>query len=456
MEGELLLTAKDITTVNQWATGWARNTRGNGAQRRLQRYDDFMRETADVFRTSAGAYRFDIIPVLLFDCHGMDVSVNEWEHLRNSLMVRRSARPVSGRQRDGDGDVFMPAKRRAADPDSRSHTLFRARSFSSTAVSTASVSAASTDTDTSGRSDESHVGAGEQELRRQVEALKLENKALKFLLDTKDQKISQQKKIIKHCQTKSSRASKQLERFKNVVAVGLKRECEGKKFEITRVQTCKMKEKKLSQLQYGRLEAYLESEEGAAGIEDEEPMAGGWLTPQGTIALALRRNLTNCAAQDLGLVLLQDTSKSTVLRSECKVGAALVADSRIFFERWQHDVYHGPHLSEDYPSVTLTFLHYREDATNHRHKMMAMELHAAYVVSSQDADALSAIGMEHMSSMKRLADVVPVSDGSGLGTMKMSEKMLSSLGCPTWRHFLEVHESHVQAEESQPVLRSLV
>ncbi|CAE7894362.1 unnamed protein product [Symbiodinium microadriaticum] len=142
-------------------------------------------------------------------------------------------------------------------------------------------------------------GAWWQELRRQVESLKLENKALKFLLDTKYQKISQQKKIIKHCQTKSSRASNQLERFKSVVAAGLQRECGGKKFEITRAQTCKMKEKKLNQLQY------LESEEGAAGIEDEEPLTGGWLTPQGTIASALRRNLTNGAAQDLGLVLLQ-------------------------------------------------------------------------------------------------------------------------------------------------------
>ena len=199
----------------------------------------------------------------------------------------------------------------------------------------------------------------------------------------------------------------------------------------------------------------MESQEGVDVDDDDAALTGGWLTPQGTIALALRRNMSNCSAQDLGMVLLQDTSRSTVLRSECKVGAALIADSRLFFERWQQELCHGPHLSEGKPSVSLTFLHYREDATNHRHKMMALELHAAYVVSSQDADALAAISMEHLSSMKRLADVVPVSDGSGLGTMRMSEKMLSSLGCPTWHDFLRLHERHVQAEHSQLVPRSM-
>ena len=467
MDAELLLTAKDVNTVNQWASGWARCTRDRGTHSRLKRYDDFMRQTAELFLSSDNVYRFDIVPVLLFDCHGLVISVTEWDHVKKSMVALQSARPQSPHSPPASADptasaldshrsgqsglMNRPVKRPAAVPEVGVRVTRRSVSSSASAVSTAS-----TDTDASGRS-----GAGvsngdrDRELRRQLEALKLENKALKFLLDTKDQKISQQKKIIKQCQTKTLRASKQLQRLKNTVTAGLQRECRGKNFEVTRVQTCKTAQKKLNQLRYGKLEAYLESQEGVDVDDDDAALTGGWLTPQGTIALALRRNMSNCSAQDLGMVLLQDTSRSTVLRSECKVGAALIADSRLFFERWQQELCHGPHLSEGKPSVSLTFLHYREDATNHRHKMMALELHAAYVVSSQDADALAAISMEHLSSMKRLADVVPVSDGSGLGTMRMSEKMLSSLGCPTWHDFLRLHERHVQAEHSQLVPRSM-
>ena len=150
--------------------------------------------------------------------------------------------------------------------------------------------------------------------------------------------------------------------------------------------------------------------------------------------------MSNCSAQDLGLVLMEDTCKSTVLRAECKVGAALIASSRVFFEHWKHDMFDGPHRDTDaslQSTIGLTFLHYREDATNHRQKMVALELHAAYLVA--DRAALAEVSFHDLSAVKRLADVIPVQDATGIGTLALTEKMLRSLGCPTWWDFVQQH-----------------
>ena len=48
-----------------------------------------------------------------------------------------------------------------------------------------------------------------------------------------------------------------------------------------------------------------------------------WLTPQGTVAIALRRNIGNVACSLLGHIILQDIAGCTVSRCEVKSGAAI-------------------------------------------------------------------------------------------------------------------------------------
>ena len=279
--------------------------------------------------------------------------------------------------------------------------------------------------------------------KNQLSALQLQNDMLRQMVASRDSQIQSQKKIIKLLHNKNFKTSKRLERLQGVVKADLQKQQSGRNFEITRVQTGKNARKQLSQLNHGKLDAFLSNVEpnnqscGAAGMvvhddADEVALASGWLTPQGTIALAIRRNMSNCGAQDLGLVILEDTCKSTVLRAECKTGAALIASSRVFFEQWRRDIYDCP-----CESFAFTVLHYRQDATNHRHKMMALELHAMYaVVPAAASELLETIGPADFMSIKRLADVVPMKDGTGAGTLAITEKMLASLGCPTWNDML--------------------
>lgn len=59
----------------------------------------------------------------------------------------------------------------------------------------------------------------------------------------------------------------------------------------------------------------------------------GWLSPQGNISLAIRRNIGNIACSLIGHTILQDISASTVSRAECRSAAALVASTRGFYQR---------------------------------------------------------------------------------------------------------------------------
>ena len=472
--GELCVTCSSLQSIHLWSPDWARNGCSNGRKR--MPYDEFMQAVAPVFvlrkEHQPMLFSFDILAVLLHDCHGVQLSVGQWDSIKRSMTKCKSAGCVAqsaGNRRPvlreitncagsldrldslnsldsldsfdfDDGGMLRPVKQhRAMDffdsgfedmqPNSATDDSSHSRARAAPAGSRHSDAASSR-------------SSNDEELR-ELRLLRLENKALKHLVVSKDQKICQQRKVIRQCQTKASRAENKLRRMQESAQRQLKQKASCKNFEIARVQTQKQNQKKLNQLSYGKLEAYLEAVE--AEEEEEEaytPMTTGWLTPQGTIALALRRNMSNCSAQDLGLVLLEDTSKNTVLRAECKAEAALIASSRAFFERWHQDVYDGPTISESSPAVAFTFLHYREDATNHRQKMMALELHAAYTISK--AEDLDQVTFDDFLSIKRLADVVPVTDGTGLGTLAMTQKMLSSLGCPTWQHFLEKHAARQQ------------
>eukprot|EP00973_Karenia_brevis_P085808 11903628-Karenia_brevis.AAC.1 len=55
----------------------------------------------------------------------------------------------------------------------------------------------------------------------------------------------------------------------------------------------------------------------------------------GRYALAIRRNISNLAAKDLGLAILQDVSGQSIAKYEIELGAALIAIHKTFNEQWQ-------------------------------------------------------------------------------------------------------------------------
>ena len=162
-----------------------------------------------------------------------------------------------------------------------------------------------------------------------------------------------------------------------------------------------------------------------------EGESSGWLTPSGVIAVAMRRNVANLASSDLGLAVMADISRWTVCRSEIKTAACLIASSKLFWQMWLHHVFESSGHDSNF---STTILAYRQDSTNrsvwNRQKLCALELEASYIVAS-DPSCCDA----SWSRMIRLADVLPVLDGTGRATVSLTVKLLNSLGAPTWESF---------------------
>ena len=85
------------------------------------------------------------------------------------------------------------------------------------------------------------------------------------------------------------------------------------------------------------------------------------LTLEGSFALGIRRNFSNIATSDLGAVRLEDISRFTVARSECRTGSALLASSRMWFSALYADIC-DPHNAQD--GFSLNIYSWKQDATN--------------------------------------------------------------------------------------------
>ena len=470
---ELLLSRAKLQAVHKWACKWGTEMRSSSSRQRVQ-FEEFMNTMAHLFEVQTSQqehmYVFDVCAVFFHDCHGIVLSSDQWNSLKRMLHTSKTqiANASSAPIVHSPALVLVPHEQSNSlhhvrhDRDPAAHPLKRLCNHDrgSSVQSDAAghnpdaecESPAATDTNdeagslsvaTSTRSHGSHDGSASSQdaLRTELRSLQLQIGVLRNMVVAKDAKIVDQRKTIKQLQNKNFKACKRVERLKSCITRDLQQQSCGKDFSISRVQTQKSADKQLSQLKHGRLEAYLDDVEGQHQTGDDEDdeevaLATGWLTPQGTIALAIRRNLSNCAARDIGLVVLEDTSKSTVLRAECKVGAALIASGRLFFEHWRQSVFHSQCMHSS-TAVAFTVLHYRQDATNHRHKMISMELEASYCLAQ--IDEVGFVEQTDFSRLKRLSDVIPVTDGTGLGTLALSEKMLTSLGAPTWTDFLSQH-----------------
>lgn len=194
------------------------------------------------------------------------------------------------------------------------------------------------------------------------------------------------------------------------------------------------------------------------GVDSEN---SGWLTPAGLLSPAIRRNLSNIATSDVGLILMMDLSRWTVCRAEIRAAACLNASAQRFWQVWREQL----RSTSQHDSFSVTVVSYRQDATNsavwQRSKLQALELEAGYIYISalKDEDLQldgdddgPAMGLPEFTRIKRLADVIPVDNGTGKATVAMTEKMLQSLGCPTWRTFKKFSDAQTDFETSLPCL----
>ena len=151
-----------------------------------------------------------------------------------------------------------------------------------------------------------------------------------------------------------------------------------------------------------------------------------WLTPQGSLALALRRNMSNVSTADFGFVILDDVSKWTVSRCEVKCGTALIASARLWFQKLKHDIF-SVRPSEYSTSIVAT----RQDATHGKNKVAALELSAAYLAGFASSDD-NLPDWESYHRIKRVGDVLRIKDETAEGTLGFTKKVLAGLGAPSW------------------------
>ena len=139
--------------------------------------------------------------------------------------------------------------------------------------------------------------------------------------------------------------------------------------------------------------------------------------------------MSNVSCQDFGRVVTTDISPATVARCEQKVGASLIASSKVFYALMQDNLMNPPHADTGW---SLVIHAYRQDATNGRRKLSAMELDTAYVTNVSLEKELN-LQWSDFRRMKRVADLLQIEDETGPGCVDVSLRGFASLGCPSWR-----------------------
>ena len=102
------------------------------------------------------------------------------------------------------------------------------------------------------------------------------------------------------------------------------------------------------------------------------------LTLRGTMALAIRRNLSTVSCADIGSVILSDVSRWSVARAEVRAAAALTASAKYFFAEAERRYFAPPPQTGSFPLIVHGF---RSDATNssiwQRRKLTSLELESS-------------------------------------------------------------------------------
>ena len=187
-----------------------------------------------------------------------------------------------------------------------------------------------------------------------------------------------------------------------------------------------------------------------------------YLTVESRISLSLRRNCSNVACADLGLVLLDDVSRWTIARAEVQTGAALIGHARAFHQTMLSE-FEDQSRETPHSGIGVSFHCISQDATNgsiwQKRKLVALLLHTAYCpLIPKPGDNFSGAWTwkwDMFTSSECIADVQPVADGSSRGSVGLTHKTLQSLGCPSAWNLLEPTTTKErcppQAADAKPV-----
>ena len=354
VDGRLRVTRSDIYSICQAGN----YSRAGGAAVRGFEFDHFMTTTGRLFvhegHTESGEqmFDFDILLCVLEDIHALSFRPDEWHRLKQNLCANVGVARARDARVDGQSD---DARGSGGGVDTNLDDLRDVQS-------------------SQGQIGPERRNAGSGSISLQL---------VQRLLATKDAKIKNQAKTLKFYRQRCTRLQKQLDEFRSDTVKTMERESQ-QTLNITRVKSEKAKKKEVRCLESNKIDEYFSVKKKRLAakdhidIDNQEPgrtrRSLGWLTPEGTLSLAIRCNMSNCSAEDLGLVIMDDCSKQTVLRAECRSAAALVASARLFFQQRDSEL-SDCHDAEE--RCSFLWLQYREDATNsskHRSKMTALEV----------------------------------------------------------------------------------
>jgi hypothetical protein len=160
------------------------------------------------------------------------------------------------------------------------------------------------------------------------------------------------------------------------------------------------------------------------------------LTHDGNLALGMRQLLHHGGAGSLGLCLLEDISRNTVIRSELALTTAWMAGRRQFAEELRDHIQSDAEYHECRPlPLPVQVVAVRSDATNSSiwqqsklHNTEVLQAGWSHVPTGNNAAEFWGTVLHD----RTFADLQPVASGSGPATYSMLEKQLKSIGAVTW------------------------
>lgn len=258
-------------------------------------FDEWISTFGGLFKLeseSACQFELDIVVCMLQECFGLPIPKDEWEHIKNSFAAthaqkRRMTIPLQAKR----SLSMSGARPRPEDDSPQLHRQIGMEPRSGSHESLSRSCSRSTMTSTGSKSQRLSCSGScrEEELQHEVELLRAQNVFLQNMLASSQTLNKQHMKTIRDCKLKLARSEIRAEKVKQLMLKQTTRTKDG--FNIRRVQDDKHLDKQVRNLRADRFDMFEEAES-----ELDSRKSNSHLTPQGSIALAVRRCLGNCSA----------------------------------------------------------------------------------------------------------------------------------------------------------------
>ena len=155
---------------------------------------------------------------------------------------------------------------------------------------------------------------------------------------------------------------------------------------------------------------------------------GSRLKLRGLLSLGIRRNFSNIAQADLGIVLLDDrVNRFKVSRAEMITADLIQSAANNFYVVFEAEL--AVHLKDEFAlSLTMFSADETGSAIFENKKMSTCIVKTQYYTNIGDPD----LPLDDIPSQRRVTDVLVSTDGTAGGVIAMLQKHLASVGCPDW------------------------